>query len=91
MVRLVASGLIPLPGLRPEVTLQFHISCALLTEVVADKRTVLQELQDVLHGMLPLHPSPHSLPGAAPTMPAALPSKDDGNSDRAPLTPHSKP
>jgi len=91
MVRLVASGLIPLPGLRPEVTLQFHISCALLTEVVADKRTVLQELQDVLHGMSPRTRRPIRFLEPAPTMPAALPSKDDGNSDRAPLTPHSKP
>jgi len=53
MVRLVASGLIPLPGVRPEVTLQFHISCALLTEIVPDKRTILHELADLLHRMSP--------------------------------------
>ncbi len=70
MVRLVASGLIPLPGLRPEVTLQFHISCALLSEVSADKRTVLQELADVLHGMSPRTRRPIRFLEPAPTLPA---------------------
>ncbi len=91
MVRLVASGLIPLPGLRPEVTLQFHISCALLTEVVADKRTILQELADVLHGMSPRTRRPIRFLEPAPTMPAAFTPGDDNDSDRAPLSPHSKP
>jgi len=90
MVRLVASGLIPLPGLRPEVTLQFHISCALLTEVAADKRTVLQELQDVLHGMSPRTRRPIRFLEPAATLPAASPARSNDNSDRQPLGPHSK-
>nr|WP_315464831.1 7TM diverse intracellular signaling domain-containing protein [uncultured Rhodoferax sp.] len=91
MVRLVASGLIPLPGLRPEVTLQFHMSCALLTEVVADKRTIQQELRDVLHGMSPRTRRPIRFLEPAPTLPAALVSAVGEHSGRPSLTPHSKP
>jgi diguanylate cyclase (GGDEF)-like protein len=91
MVRLVASGLIPLPGLRPEVTLQFHISCALLTELVADKRTILQELTDVLHAMSPRTRRPIRFLEPAPTLPASLTGPSGKDSDRPPLPPQSKP
>jgi len=72
MVRLVASGLIPLPGVRPEVTLQFHISCALLTEIVPDKRTILPELADLLHRMSPRTRRPIRFLEPSPTQPAGL-------------------
>ncbi len=70
MVRLIASGLIPLPGVRPEVTLQFHISCVLLTEVVPDKRTVLTELADLLHRMSPRTRRPIRFLERLPTHPS---------------------
>lgn len=72
MVRLVASGLIPLPGLQPEVTLQFHMSCALLTEVAADKGVILQELQEILRGISPRTRRPiRFLEPPAPPIPRA--------------------
>jgi two-component system, sensor histidine kinase LadS len=53
MVRLIASGLIPLPGLQPEVTLQFHVACVLLHEIIPNRQTVLDELGAVMHGISP--------------------------------------
>lgn len=53
MVRLIASGLIPLPGMQPEVTLQFHVACVLLHEIIPNRKTVLEELGNVLHGISP--------------------------------------
>lgn len=53
MVSLIASGLIPLPGLKPEVTLHFHIACVLLNEIIPDPRTILEQLDDVLDNMAP--------------------------------------
>ena len=53
MVRLIASGLIPLPGLKPEVTLQFHVACLLLSEVLPKPSSVLEELGNVLEGISP--------------------------------------
>lgn len=91
MVRLVASGLIPLPGLRPEVTLQFHISCALLTEVVADKRTILQELTDALHAMSPRTRRPIRFLEPAPTIPASAAHPAANGHERPALPPQSKP
>ncbi|WP_296509764.1 7TM diverse intracellular signaling domain-containing protein [Rhodoferax sp.] len=91
MVRLIASGLIPLPALRPEVTLQFHISCALLTEVVADKRTILQELADMLQGMSPRTRRPIRFLEPAPTMPTSLQSAEGSPSERPGLAAQSKP
>lgn len=84
MVRLVASGLIPLPGVRPEVTLQFHISCALLTEIVPDQRTILHELSDLLHRMSPRTRRPIRFLEPSPTQPAGLQRKPP-ESDRPEL------
>ena len=83
MVRLVASGLIPLPGVRPEVTLQFHLSCALLTEIVPDKRTILPELADLLHRMSPRTRRPIRFLEPSPTQPAGLQrnAPESGRSD----------
>lgn len=53
MVSLVASGLIPLPGLKPEVTLQFHMACVLLSETIPDPRTILDQLENVVENMSP--------------------------------------
>jgi hypothetical protein len=53
MVSLVASGLIPRPGLKPEVTLQFHMACVLLSETIPDPRTILDQLENVVENMSP--------------------------------------
>jgi diguanylate cyclase (GGDEF)-like protein len=51
MVKLVASGLIPLPGFKPEVTLQFHVAAVMLSEVPCDAATVLDKLGTLLSSM----------------------------------------
>jgi hypothetical protein len=53
MVKLVASGLIPLPGLVPEVTLQFHAACVLLHETPLTSREALTLLNELLDRMNP--------------------------------------
>jgi diguanylate cyclase (GGDEF)-like protein len=46
--RLIAAGLMPLPGLKPDVTLQFHIAALLLNERALDAA----EVEAALHGQL---------------------------------------
>ncbi|HET8746799.1 MAG TPA: 7TM diverse intracellular signaling domain-containing protein [Ramlibacter sp.] len=46
--RLIAAGLMPLPGLKPDVTLQFHIAAALLAEAPLDA----EELEEALRAQL---------------------------------------
>ena len=49
--RLIAAGLMPLKGLKPEVILQFHIAGVLLSEKLADGPQLAQALADQLTGM----------------------------------------
>jgi len=51
MVKLIASGLIPMPGLVPEVTLHFQAACVLLHESPSAENEVLGALRGVLAGM----------------------------------------
>lgn len=51
MVKLIASGLTPQPGLNPPVSLQFHVSCALLQERPINSATVLDELLALVAGI----------------------------------------
>jgi diguanylate cyclase (GGDEF)-like protein len=51
--RLIAAGLMPLKGLKPDVTLQFHIACALLGERSADATELVDALSELLAGMSP--------------------------------------
>ncbi len=51
MVQLIGSGLIPLPGLHPPVTLQFQAACVLLHENPVPPAQAMDELQDILNGM----------------------------------------
>ncbi|MBC7918960.1 MAG: diguanylate cyclase [Rhodoferax sp.] len=53
MVKLIASGLIPLKGLHPEVTLQFHISAVLLQERPLSPAEAMTKLDEVLGSMSP--------------------------------------
>ncbi|MDZ7918846.1 7TM diverse intracellular signaling domain-containing protein [Rhodoferax sp.] len=90
MVRLIASGLIPLPGLKPEVTLQFHVACVLLSEVIPDPRTILEELGNVLEGISPRTRRPIRFLEPATTLPAPLSSMHSahGASSEMPTQPN---
>ncbi len=49
--RLIAQGLMPLPGLVPEVTLQFHLAAVLMQEMPASSRSLKEELLALLSSM----------------------------------------
>lgn len=51
--RLIAAGLMPLPGLKPEVTLQFHIAAVLLNERLLEAEQVEEVLAEQLARMSP--------------------------------------
>lgn len=77
MVGLIASGLIPLPGLHPEVTLHFHIAAVVLDEVHPDPDTVLDELGEILSGIAPRSRRPIRFLEPVHTLPAPL-ERDSG-------------
>lgn len=49
--RLIAQGLMPLPGLVPEVTLQFHVAALLTREMPSGLQDVKEELLAILSSM----------------------------------------
>lgn len=49
--RLIAQGLMPLPGLVPEVTLQFHIAAVLMKEMPSNSHNMKDELLSLLSSM----------------------------------------
>jgi diguanylate cyclase (GGDEF)-like protein len=49
--RLIAAGLMPLKGLKPDVTLQFHIAAVLLGEHMAEAPDLVEALGGLLDGM----------------------------------------
>jgi two-component system, sensor histidine kinase LadS len=49
--RLIAQGLMPLPGLVPEVTLQFHIAAALLRDMPTQQSDIKSDLLGILAAM----------------------------------------
>jgi diguanylate cyclase (GGDEF)-like protein len=49
--RLIAAGLMPLQGLKPDVTLQFHIAAVLLEERVSDAPELVEALGELLGKM----------------------------------------
>jgi len=49
--RLIAAGLMPLQGLKPDVTLQFHAAAVLLCERTLDPEDLTQALADLLASM----------------------------------------
>jgi GGDEF domain-containing protein len=51
--RLIAAGLMPLPGLKPDVTLQFHIAALLLSERPMDAEAIETALGEQLARMSP--------------------------------------
>jgi len=72
MVQLIGSGLIPLPGLKPEVTLQFHIACVLLHENPVSSERVLSDLRGMLANMTGRTRRPIRFLEAASTQPVPL-------------------
>ncbi|WP_168224704.1 sensor domain-containing diguanylate cyclase [Rhodoferax aquaticus] len=71
MVSLIASGLIPLPQLKPEVSLQFHIACVMLNESVPNPDTVMGLLSDLLADIAPKSRRPIRFLEHFDTMPAS--------------------
>ena len=51
MVKLIASGLTPQPGLQPQVPLHFHAACVLLHERPLDASSALDSLLELLSTM----------------------------------------
>lgn len=72
MVTLIASGLIPLPNLVPEVTLQFQATCLLLQENPVPADRVISDLQNLLSEMSPRTRRPIRFLEALPTEANAL-------------------
>jgi GGDEF domain-containing protein len=72
MVHLIASGLIPLPGLEPEVTLQFHVACVMLHQYPMVPDEALAALDGVLSEMSPHTRRPIRFIEERPTQPGVL-------------------
>lgn len=72
LVKLVASGLIPLQGLQPEVTLQFQAACVLLHDNPVPPERVLEDLAGVLAGISPRTRRPIRFLEPVPTEAAPL-------------------
>lgn len=51
--RLIAAGLMPLQGLKPDVTLQFHIAAALLNDRMSEAPELVDSLGELLGSMSP--------------------------------------
>ena len=75
MVKLIGSGLIPLPGLVPEVTLHFQAACVMLHENPVPPERVLDDLRGVLGGMSSHTRRPIRFLEAAPTQASELHSQ----------------
>lgn len=71
MVQLIASGLIPIPGLEPEVNLQFQVACVLLHHNPVTPERVIDELGGLLQDMSPRTRRPIRFLEAPPTHPVA--------------------
>jgi two-component system, sensor histidine kinase LadS len=75
--RLIASGLMPLPGLKPEVTLHFHIAAVLLNERAVEPATVADDLDALLASMSPRTRRPIRFLDADNTQPVPLDSDSE--------------
>jgi diguanylate cyclase (GGDEF)-like protein len=84
MVRLIGSGLIPLPGLQPEVTLQFHVACVLLSDFIPPDDSVIPQLEDVLNGISPRSRRPIRFLESPHTEPKAPDANSTVNGDDIP-------
>ena len=75
MVKLIASGLIPLPGLVPEVPLHFQAACVLLHNNPIAPERVLGDLRDLLGDMSSRTRRPIRFLEALPTQASSLHSQ----------------
>ncbi|MDB5872933.1 MAG: hypothetical protein JWQ07_2375 [Ramlibacter sp.] len=72
--RLIAAGLMPLNGLKPDVTLQFHIASVLLDERMVEAPELVEALSELLAGMSPRTRRPIRFLEPETTEPAPLAS-----------------
>jgi two-component system, sensor histidine kinase LadS len=72
--RLIAAGLMPLTGLKPDVTLQFHTAAVLLGERTGEATELVDALGSVLERMSSRTRRPIRFLEPEQTMPADLPS-----------------
>jgi two-component system, sensor histidine kinase LadS len=72
--RLIAAGLMPLKGLKPDVTLQFHIAAVLLGERMGDAAELTDALASLLGSMSSRTRRPIRFLEPEHTMPVGLPS-----------------
>jgi two-component system, sensor histidine kinase LadS len=72
--RLIAAGLMPLNGLKPDVTLQFHTAAVLLGERMGEPTELAEALTTLLEGMSSRTRRPIRFLEPEQTMPAGLPS-----------------
>ena len=70
--RLIAAGLMPLQGLKPDVTLQFHLAAILLDERFMEAEELTQALSELLRGMSPRTRRPIRFIQPESTQPAGL-------------------
>ncbi|MDO8388599.1 MAG: 7TM diverse intracellular signaling domain-containing protein [Polaromonas sp.] len=81
--RLIATGLMPLKGLKPEVLLQFHVAGVLLNERLMEGPALSQALSDLLAGMAERTRRPIRFLEPDVTRPSPLERNSrSGNSDR---------
>lgn len=71
--RLIAAGLMPLEGLKPDVTLQFHIGAVLLQERMLEAEELVEALGELLGHMSPRTRRPIRFLLPDTTQPAGLP------------------
>ncbi|MGZ5193903.1 MAG: sensor domain-containing diguanylate cyclase [Ramlibacter sp.] len=85
--RLIAAGLMPLKGLKPDVTLQFHIAAVLLGERMGEAPELTDALTTLIESMSSRTRRPIRFLEPEQTMPVGLPSDSqllDGDSGLPP-------
>lgn len=86
--RLIAAGLMPLQGLKPDVTLQFHIAGVLLEERRSEAPELVDALGELLGKMSSRTRRPIRFLEPEVTLPAAMESDSSlRESDSLPLPP----
>jgi diguanylate cyclase (GGDEF)-like protein len=82
--RLIASGLMPLPGLKPDVTLHFHIAALLLRERLLEPALLGPALGELLASMSPRTRRPIRFLQPEETMPVPLESDSEMHPESVP-------
>jgi hypothetical protein len=75
--RLIAQGLIPLAGLKPDVTLQFHIAAVLLGERPMEAEPLAVALGELMDSMSPRTRRPIRFLKPEETQPAPLEPEEE--------------